>query len=283
MSAVARPIGQPYLRTGCPAAMARSATLCPRGIGLDQRRSDAPPTHDGFACAQDRAARPRRRPARRRWWTAGRCGWLSHGGREVDWRCMMASIAPVGNRCQSAPGRLRCVGVAQGILRRVLTPPGRRARSHMAKKPARKITRRIAAAAAAAAATRAPTADRDRRLSARSDKQAHDQRHRAARERLEEDRVARHQRIAVRARRDAHAHRRDHQAAPASRPDPQARGLAFRRSFLIGLVYDNPNAPYVINVQEGALGGAAPRRLRAGRASLRSQRRRVPAATSASS
>lgn len=36
-------------------------------------------------------------------------------------------------------------------------------------------------------------------------------------------------------------------------PDPQARGLAFRRSFLIGLVYDNPNAPYVINVQEGAL------------------------------
>src|SRR5688500_11213767 len=27
-------------------------------------------------------------------------------------------------------------------------------------------------------------------------------------------------------------------------PDPQARGLAFRRSYLIGLVYDNPNAPY---------------------------------------
>jgi LacI family transcriptional regulator len=38
-------------------------------------------------------------------------------------------------------------------------------------------------------------------------------------------------------------------------PDPQARALAFRRSFLIGLVYDNPNAPYVMNVQEGALGG----------------------------
>ena len=36
-------------------------------------------------------------------------------------------------------------------------------------------------------------------------------------------------------------------------PDPQARALAFRRSFLIGLIYDNPNAPYVINVQEGAL------------------------------
>jgi LacI family transcriptional regulator len=36
-------------------------------------------------------------------------------------------------------------------------------------------------------------------------------------------------------------------------PDPQARGLAFRRSYLMGLIYDNPNAPYVINIQEGAL------------------------------
>jgi LacI family transcriptional regulator len=36
-------------------------------------------------------------------------------------------------------------------------------------------------------------------------------------------------------------------------PDPQARGLAFRRSFLIGLVYDNPNAQYVVNIQEGVL------------------------------
>ena len=36
-------------------------------------------------------------------------------------------------------------------------------------------------------------------------------------------------------------------------PDPQARGLAFRRSFLIGLVYDNPNAQYVVNIQDGAL------------------------------
>jgi len=36
-------------------------------------------------------------------------------------------------------------------------------------------------------------------------------------------------------------------------PDPQARGLAFRRSFLIGLVYDNPNAQYIVNSQEGAL------------------------------
>jgi LacI family transcriptional regulator len=36
-------------------------------------------------------------------------------------------------------------------------------------------------------------------------------------------------------------------------PDPQARGLAFRRSFLIGLVYDNPNAQYIVNSQEGVL------------------------------
>ena len=34
-------------------------------------------------------------------------------------------------------------------------------------------------------------------------------------------------------------------------PDPQARGLAFRRSFLIGMVYDNPNAPYIVNIQDG--------------------------------
>ena len=36
-------------------------------------------------------------------------------------------------------------------------------------------------------------------------------------------------------------------------PDPQARGLAFRRSFLIGLVYDNPNAQYIVHTQDGAL------------------------------
>ncbi|HEY9219132.1 MAG TPA: LacI family DNA-binding transcriptional regulator [Phenylobacterium sp.] len=36
-------------------------------------------------------------------------------------------------------------------------------------------------------------------------------------------------------------------------PDPQARGLAFRRSFLIGLVYDNPNPQYVIDMQQGIL------------------------------
>jgi len=36
-------------------------------------------------------------------------------------------------------------------------------------------------------------------------------------------------------------------------PDPQARGLAFRRSFLIALVYDNPSADYIVNMQHGAL------------------------------
>jgi LacI family transcriptional regulator len=37
------------------------------------------------------------------------------------------------------------------------------------------------------------------------------------------------------------------------RPDPQARGLAFRRAFLFGLIYDNPNASYIVNIQAGAL------------------------------
>ena len=38
-------------------------------------------------------------------------------------------------------------------------------------------------------------------------------------------------------------------------PDPQARGLAFRRSFLVGVVFDNPNPQYVVNVQLGILDG----------------------------
>ncbi|MEO0714235.1 MAG: LacI family DNA-binding transcriptional regulator [Pseudomonadota bacterium] len=37
------------------------------------------------------------------------------------------------------------------------------------------------------------------------------------------------------------------------RPDPQARALAFRRSFLIGMIYDNPNPQYVVNIQRGIL------------------------------
>ncbi len=36
-------------------------------------------------------------------------------------------------------------------------------------------------------------------------------------------------------------------------PDPQARGLAFRRSFLIGMIYDNPTAQYIVNMQQGIL------------------------------
>ena len=36
-------------------------------------------------------------------------------------------------------------------------------------------------------------------------------------------------------------------------PDPMARGLAFRKSFLIGMVYDNPNAQYIVHLQNGAL------------------------------
>ncbi|WP_347302837.1 LacI family DNA-binding transcriptional regulator [Croceibacterium sp. TMG7-5b_MA50] len=36
-------------------------------------------------------------------------------------------------------------------------------------------------------------------------------------------------------------------------PNPQARALALRRNFLIGLLHDNPNAQTVLNVQEGVL------------------------------
>jgi LacI family transcriptional regulator len=36
-------------------------------------------------------------------------------------------------------------------------------------------------------------------------------------------------------------------------PDPQARGLAFRRSFLVGFIYDNPNPQYVVHAQQGLL------------------------------
>lgn len=36
-------------------------------------------------------------------------------------------------------------------------------------------------------------------------------------------------------------------------PDPQARALALRRSFLVGLVYDNPSPQYVVNMQRGIL------------------------------
>ena len=36
-------------------------------------------------------------------------------------------------------------------------------------------------------------------------------------------------------------------------PDPRARGLANRRSYLIGLIYDNPNALYISDIQAGIL------------------------------
>jgi LacI family transcriptional regulator len=36
-------------------------------------------------------------------------------------------------------------------------------------------------------------------------------------------------------------------------PDLQARGLAFRRSFLVGMIYDNPSPQYVVNMQQGIL------------------------------
>jgi LacI family transcriptional regulator len=36
-------------------------------------------------------------------------------------------------------------------------------------------------------------------------------------------------------------------------PDPQARALALRKSFLVGLVYDNPSPQYVVNMQRGIL------------------------------
>lgn len=36
-------------------------------------------------------------------------------------------------------------------------------------------------------------------------------------------------------------------------PNRQARALALQHSFLIGLIYDNPNPEYVVNIQEGIL------------------------------
>src|SRR3546814_13849109 len=36
-------------------------------------------------------------------------------------------------------------------------------------------------------------------------------------------------------------------------PNPQARALALRRNYLIGLVHDNPHAQTVMNVQQGLL------------------------------
>ncbi|PCJ50028.1 MAG: transcriptional regulator [Gammaproteobacteria bacterium] len=41
--------------------------------------------------------------------------------------------------------------------------------------------------------------------------------------------------------------------ALAYKPSPQARGLASNQSFLIGLIYDNPNKDYIHEIQMGAL------------------------------
>lgn len=39
-------------------------------------------------------------------------------------------------------------------------------------------------------------------------------------------------------------------------PDPHARGLAFRRAFTLGFIYNNPNPQYVVNAQQGILDAA---------------------------
>lgn len=41
-------------------------------------------------------------------------------------------------------------------------------------------------------------------------------------------------------------------------PDPQARGLAFRRSFLFSMIYDNPTPQYVVNMMQGILDALRP-------------------------
>lgn len=41
-------------------------------------------------------------------------------------------------------------------------------------------------------------------------------------------------------------------------PDPQARGLAFRRSFLLAMVYDNPNPSYITEAMYGFLSTCRP-------------------------
>lgn len=41
------------------------------------------------------------------------------------------------------------------------------------------------------------------------------------------------------------------------KPDPQARGLAFRHSYLVGMIYGNPNPDFVLNLQQGILDGLA--------------------------
>lgn len=42
------------------------------------------------------------------------------------------------------------------------------------------------------------------------------------------------------------------------KPDPQARGLAFKRSFLLSIVYDNPNSSFVSDAMYGVLDQCRP-------------------------
>ena len=98
--------------------------------------------------------------------------------------------------------------------------------------------------------------------------QRHDQRHRAAGQRLQEDRFARHQPVTAGAGRDAGEDPGGDRRVRL-RTDPQARGLAFRSSFLIGLIYDNPNAQYIVNLMEGVLDAVRNTEYEARRPSMR--------------
>ena len=40
-------------------------------------------------------------------------------------------------------------------------------------------------------------------------------------------------------------------------PNMQARALALRRNFIIAAIHDNPNAQFLVNVQQGILEGIA--------------------------
>ena len=109
----------------------------------------------------------------------------------------------------------------------------------------------------------------------RSGAQAHDQRHRAARERFEEDRFTRHQRVAVRARGNAGAHQRDHQARRFH------TGPAGARARVPALVPDRADLRQPERAVRHQLPGRrarrfAPRGLRARGASVRPPQRRIP-------
>ena len=78
------------------------------------------------------------------------------------------------------------------------------------------------------------------------------QRHCPPGECFEEDGFTGDQPVAVREGGDT---RQDRCGHPADRLCTRSTGagFAFRRSFLIGLMYDNPNAQYIVNIQDGVL------------------------------